>query len=483
MPIAERLDLNDLEALVQASEHAGLRAVLFEEGTTILGRNVSNDRLYVILDGEAELYRNSEDGVEVLIDRLGRGAFLGLLSFWTRNPSLTRSVAASRLRCLVISRVELDSISQSVPEFSQRLHPIFIANLCSRYHGLVNLNLKVERLGRQLEAERNELKDTVAELERTRLTLVHREKLATMGQLVAGIAHEINNPGSALQRGIESLENRFRDFFSEGGVFGTFKLEGALIELGCNSSPTDTELHRNRMQEVGKRFPGLPRPLQRRVAHLNEEGMQRIEETLVRVGKGKCGADEALLRLLDCYELGTLLRTVDVSGNRMLRLVRSLKSYGRPNAEEVEETDLSQNIRDTLTVLQYRLKRYDFRVEVPESTMVRCSPGEINQVVTNLLTNACDATEEGKGIVIRLTEDGNEVCIQVLDEGTGIPERLLEKIFEPNVTTKSSGGAFGLGLGLAISREIAKKHGGSLTVRNREEGGACFELRLPRGMG
>jgi signal transduction histidine kinase len=127
-----------------------------------------------------------------------------------------------------------------------------------------------------------------------------------------------------------------------------------------------------------------------------------------------------------------------------------------------------------------RLKDVKVVLELADLPPVRCRPGEINQVWTNVILNACDAMHDRGTLRVRTEYRGSHrVAITIADSGPGIPEEVLPKIFEPNFTTKTAGGSFGLGLGLAISNEIVRKHGGEIGFHNAPEGGAVCTVVLP----
>jgi C4-dicarboxylate-specific signal transduction histidine kinase len=196
-------------------------------------------------------------------------------------------------------------------------------------------------------------------------------------------------------------------------------------------------------------------------------------------GEVKRGEGEAVEQVVRAFEIGSALHSIQVADERITRLVKSLKSYSRQDDGDTSEVDVVQCVHDTLTVLNHRLKHYDVTLDMPDLPRIPGRAGEINQILTNLFANAGDATPTGKGIHIRGAVENGRLLVEVADEGHGIPGALLDRIFEPNVTTKSGGGQYGLGLGLAISRDLAMQHRGTLTAANGETGGAVFRLELP----
>ena len=155
-----------------------------------------------------------------------------------------------------------------------------------------------------------------------------------------------------------------------------------------------------------------------------------------------------------------------------------LRKFARQDAEEMGETDIHEGIESTLTITHNRLKnRITVHKEFGEIPKIRCYPGQLNQVFMNLLTNAADAIEGEGEVWIKTRVDGDKVKISVRDNGCGIPDDTLPKIFDPFVTTKPVGS--GTGLGLAVSHQIIERHGGSITVDSEVGKGTEFVLTLP----
>ncbi|MCC5850587.1 MAG: cyclic nucleotide-binding domain-containing protein [Verrucomicrobia bacterium] len=461
-----------LTRLVARAHAMGREPEEIPEGETLLREGEANDALFILLEGTARMVKRGADGGLTPVDLLGPGSILGILSFWTGRPTFSDSVAATRLRVLRLDQRDFERGVAEDPEFARLTQQLLVANLSDRYRRVVGLNLKVAGLTRELEAERNALREAVADLKQTRNKLVHQEKLATMGQLLAGIAHEINNPSSALMKNVEMLIQEMP------GVFEPGSRKQYLLEEGMSANYATPAETRVRMAELQEKYPDISRTQCRRLARLPARALASLEADL------GAAHSEALEPDLRVFEIGSALHSIRVAEERITRLVKSLKSYSRQDDSEVRSVHIEDCIRDTLTVLNHRLKQYDVELDLASNLPeVNCRPGEINQILTNLLTNACEATAPGKKISISAgtqTDSPAEMLwIEVSDEGHGIPEALMDKIFEPNITTKSGGGDYGLGLGLAISRDIAVKHQGSLTAGNRSAGGAWFRVSLP----
>jgi signal transduction histidine kinase len=454
-----------IRRLADRARALGQEPVRFPQGACILEEGATNESLFILLDGTAELSKTAADGGITSLDLLGPGSLLGILSFWTGRSSFTAIRAVTPLLCLRLSRDQFEREVAEDPAFARITQELLVVNLSDRYRRVVGLTLKVGGLTRELEAERNALREALVDLETTRNQLVHREKLAVMGQLLAGIAHEINNPSSSLLQSVEQLGRLLPALFT--GERST------LFEEGRAAPYLSTQESRERLESLQNEFSSLPRSLCRRVSRLTPAARNIVDPDL------RANRVSVVEHNLGIFEMGAALRGIQIADDRITRLVKSLKSYSRQDEGSVGRVDIETCVRDTLMVLNHRLKHYDLRLELADLPEIPARAGEINQILTNLLTNACDATAPGKQILLRSGRGEARVWIEVADEGHGIPAHLLEKIFEPNVTTKSGGGQFGLGLGLAISRDLARQHQGQLFAANRPEGGAIFRLELP----
>jgi len=464
LPLSTKEALRELAARAAA---LGRSPQPFRAGEVIMEEGSLNRSLWILLSGSVAMSKTGPDGEATELNELGPGSLIGILSFWTGQPSFSKTYTVSDSECLELNREQFDSAVEDDPEFTRLTLQLLVANLSDRYRRMVGLNVKVESLTRELQQERNALREAVTDLETTRNQLVHREKLATMGQLLAGIAHEINNPSSSLMKSVEQVEDILPDVLSKEAK------QLALFQAGQDAAFLSTGESRDRMTDLLKRYPNLKRPLARRLARFPETAVSSLIPDL------KSGRFEEVEKAVRVFDLGTSLRSIRLANDRITRLVKSLKSYSRQDDLGTSTCNLAACVQDTLVVLNHRLKAYDIRVDVPILDDVPGHAGEMNQVLTNLIANACDAMTPGKVLEIRAGKTEGRIWLEVIDEGPGLPKGLEKKIFEPNVTTKSGGGQYGLGLGLAISRDLIQQRNGSLTAANRPEGGAVFRVELP----
>ncbi len=256
--------------------------------------------------------------------------------------------------------------------------------------------------------------------------LLQSEKMASIGQLAAGVAHEINNPIGFVNSNLTTLWGYVED----------------LMRL----------LERYQAAESGLPDPGLQASLQA----LRDE----IELDFLR------------------QDLPTLRHETMDGIARVRRIVKDLKDFSHVDESTWQEADLHAGLDSTLNVVWNELK-YKASVDkrYGELPLVRCIPSQTNQVFMNLLVNAAQAID-GRGVItIRTGRDDQWVWIEIEDTGRGIPPEHLGRVFEPFFTTKPVG--HGTGLGLSVSYGIVKKHGGRIEVRSMPGEGACFRIRLP----
>jgi signal transduction histidine kinase len=320
-----------------------------------------------------------------------------------------------------------------------------------------------------------------------------RERLASLGTMAAGLAHELNNPAAAAQRAsaqlAEALEvvNATLRSFVEAGMERDeaeqlLALHQEAIERAATQSALDTldaadaeDDLRDRLEDLGvEEAWRLAEPLA--LAGVNEDWLARVSS----VAGPATGA--ALRWVAATLTARGLAAELQESTARMSALVGAVKSYAYMDRGDLVEIDIHEGLETTLAVLAHKLKHTSIKVErdydreLPRLT-VRGS--ELNQVWTNLLDNAIDALGEHGTISIATRRDADGAVVAISDDGPGIPADVQERIFDPFFTTKDVGR--GTGLGLATARRIVvDRHGGSLRLTS-EPGKTTFSVWLPLG--
>jgi two-component system NtrC family sensor kinase len=275
-----------------------------------------------------------------------------------------------------------------------------------------------------LEKKNAELETRTAELQRLQAQIIHSSKMASLGQLAAGIAHELNNPANFINGNME--------FLREG-----------LVSLNRVWAVYDDE--------------SLPAELAARVSAVKEEvGYENILKDLHSI-------------FADCRE----------GAERIGEVVQNLRVFSRLDEAEFKKADIHEGIESTIRLLSrfYSGGHITLRREYGNLPPVNCYAGQLNQVWMNLLVNAAQAIEDRGEVCIKTRFDSHAVHVAISDTGCGITEEHLDKIFDPFFTTKPVGE--GTGLGLSITYGIIERHGGSITVESSKYAGTTFTITIP----
>ncbi|TWJ19458.1 PAS domain S-box protein [Geobacter argillaceus] len=270
------------------------------------------------------------------------------------------------------------------------------------------------------------LETALKELKEAHSQMLQKEKMASIGQLAAGVAHEINNPIGFVNSNLGTLD----------------KYVGRMIEF---IQAQGEALSSSASQEVGEVIASQRKKL--KLDYIIEDSRKLIQESLD-------GTD------------------------RVRKIVQNLKSFSRVDESEYKRENLNNCLESTLNIVWNELKyKATVEREYGELPETRCYPQQLNQVFMNLLVNAAHAIESQGTITIRSWAEGADIFIAISDTGSGIPDELHSRIFEPFFTTKEVGK--GTGLGLSISYDIVKKHGGEILLESVVGEGTTFTVRLP----
>jgi signal transduction histidine kinase len=327
----------------------------------------------------------------------------------------------------------------------------------------------------------------------TRLTAIeqNRERLAALGTMAAGLAHELNNPAAAARRAAAQMAEALDVVSSTLGRFvesGIERAEAArLVEL--HHQALDAAAGRTALDALDA--ADAEDDLLAKLEDLDVPEPWRLAEPLAAAGVDEAwlaqvaaiagpATDAALAWLAATLTAKGLAAELEESTRRMSDLVGAVKSYAYVDRGDVVEVDLHEGLETTLVVLGHKLKHTsidvvrDYDRTLPKLT-IRGS--ELNQVWTNLLDNAIDALGEGGTITIATRREGDAAVVEIGDDGPGIPPEIRERIFDSFFTTKDVG--YGTGLGLATARRVVVDgHDGALSV-DSQPGRTTFQVRLP----
>jgi PAS domain S-box-containing protein len=291
---------------------------------------------------------------------------------------------------------------------------------------LIKKNKEIEEGRQNLQLALEELEGAYKELKATQSKILQQEKMASIGQLAAGVAHEINNPMAFISSNLGTLDkyvNRLTEFIqTQSEVIGSLHTTEAI------------------------------------------EGLK---------GKQK----ELKLDYITEDIKGLITESLDGS-ERVRKIVQGLKSFARVDEAEYKYADINECIESTINIVWNELKyKATLKKDYGNLPLTKCYPQQINQVFMNLLINAGHAIESQGEITIKTWAEDGSIWVAISDTGHGIPKEDLNKIFEPFFTTKEVGK--GTGLGLSITYEIVQKHDGEITVESEVGKGTTFTVRLP----
>lgn len=310
----------------------------------------------------------------------------------------------------------------------------FIVTRRGRYLGIGFVMDLLKAMEVKMRANTVELEQAYAQLKSSQLALVQSEKMASLGQMVAGVAHEINTPLGYVQNNVAIGQELFTQMRS---VLGTYE---TLIDQLLDGEADEEQLAAQMQLAAAMRRDGNMQEMLSEMNGLMADSLYGIEQ---------------------------------ISG-----LVHDLKNFSRMDAAANDLANPNDCIESALNigrnVLKNKVEVVKDLTQIPE---IMCAPSQLNQVFLNLFTNAAQAMETPGKLFIKSWHDADAIHIGVSDNGRGIPPDILGRIFDPFFTTKPVGE--GTGLGLAISHQIIQQHGGSIRVESRLGEGTSFHISLP----
>ena len=446
VPVFADLPDDQLDWFLSQAEEMNLKA-----GDTYLRQGAPADSMFVILTGQLQV--RGEMGGEAFVFDLEPGEVTGVLPFSRMKQFLASGRALTDSRALRFPAALFPELVQRMPVLTQRL-----------------VGLMSDRIREMTRMEQQ------------------RDRLASLGKLSAGLAHELNNPASAATRAASQLRKMLT------------KIRNASLELGRRDL-TPTQKAEIEKMEASFTQPDVIPPDALTISDLEDQidsllrshgqndlwmlaaglAQRNIKPEAVESLFANLDAETAraaLVRISASVEIASLLHEIESSTSRISDLVGAIKEYTHMDQAPVQNVDLVRSLETTLTILNHKLKRgvtvqreYD-----PAPLLVNSFGSELNQVWTNIIDNAIDAMQGTGELRIRTYRDDNCAVVEIRDNGPGIPEEVQPHIFEPFFTTKGVGE--GTGLGLDTVQRIVKKHRGNIQL-NSKPGDTRFQVWLP----
>lgn len=306
-----------------------------------------------------------------------------------------------------------------------------VPDLFEQNKKMSHLNQEVNNLQRQLIKEKKSLQITLNELKETQQMLIHSEKMNALGKLVAGVAHEVNNPIAFIYSNLYSLKN-----FSIDLINSYQQLE----ELALNYGDIGLKELINDLHQKAD------------IDYLSEDMVDIINESMKGV-------------------------------ERIKVIVEDLRKFSRLDESDLKRINLVENIKSTLSFVKIELtkKNINFALSAPPKLEIDCYPGQLNQALLNILINSIQAVSEKGEIEFSIEEKENSVYIIIRDNGCGIPQEVIKKVFDPFFTTKPIGQGTGLGLSITY-KIISDLHKGFIDIISEKDKGTSVIIRIPNSI-
>lgn len=440
VPLFAGLTREDLENLCRGS-----REVDIPKGEMLFAEGDPGGEAYVITGGEIEIIKKSI-GRDVLLAVRHEGDVIGEMSLLEDSPRMATARARTQSGAIAIPRDRLSELLAGSPSALRALFEVLLARR------------------RQNEA-----------------SLQQSERMAQLGTLTAGLAHELNNPASAVNRAAEALESAVEGYARARAALGREMPSGVAALLAMASDPrsrpqldalarSDAEAELEQwLDTAGIAEPWVCSPA------LVAAGVTADALTAVE------GADlkDVVALLVAAGNAHDLLFQIVEGSRRVFEIVSAMKSYSYLDRAPVQQVDVMRGIEDTLLIMRTKIGDIKIRREYGEVPAFPAYGSELNQVWTNLIDNAVYAVNEGGGstITVRTGVESEWVVVEIEDDGPGIPPEVKQRIFDSFFTTKPPGKGTGLGLDISYGI-IVNRHGGDITV-DSEPGRTTFRVSLP----
>lgn len=434
-------------------------------GTRVTHQDSSVDGLLIVLRGEVALGVASPTG-KILLHHASTGPLIGLPALIERQRALATARSTTEVELLHLTVEQVDHALSAEARVGLLMTVVSMRSLARRLRRSEVLQLEQTRLNAELAQERAKLSEALADLSEARLALIAQARSATIGDMAAGITHELNSPLAALTRAIDHSE---RDVLTILSAHPAAHPVVDIITAARDRPSLTAKAERQIRRELAA--AGLS---DRQARTLVAAGVLTVEAAREVAQSGI--PDE---QLEAAAGLGAALRNTRLAEEHIVGLVTSLRSVIRPEHTDPVLTAVSDTIEDALRLTAHRLDGIEVQRHYADAEPVLGHPGQLTQVWTNLIVNAADALAGSGTLEVSLrSRDGRGVRVEIRDDGPGIAPELQERIFEPRFTTKAGAVRFGLGLGLGIARRTVTDHGGTISVRSRP-GETVFTIELP----
>lgn len=427
------------------------KMISLETGEVLLEHHQKNMRLFLVSKGRLLGYLGDAELENYPIFEATEGKFIGVYSYFSdENLSYSKVVADEHTEVYYYDKPLSDHSEEELNALTPFLISVVVNELYTRQH-----------YAKQMAREKyNDVQ-----------RLLKAEKMATLGQMAAGLAHELNNSIGVLDGSLDRLS----EFIATTVESENAQLKNAFLQGLQKGQETSSEDARAIRKKFETKIKGLNSSQIRRLAKTGLD--PDLISTLVKHDPNV--ADQ----IYEFWEIGCTLHDMQIAAKHSAHVVRSVKQLGVNEHQWTKNVDINETINEALVIVKNLTKRVETKISLdPYLPQTEACAGQLVQVWINLIKNAVESMvqshTENPQLCVASTHDARYITISVTDNGPGIPQSIINRIFEPSFTTKVGGLSFGLGLGLSIVQRIITEHDAQIMVKS-QPGNTKFVVKLP----
>lgn len=438
-------------------------------GVRLTQENTSVEEATLAISGRISLERESHAG-NVLMHHASTGQVIGLLSMASQQPAFFTSRTTTEVTGINLTFEQLNDVIEQHPDTFLLISSLFIRSLERRLRRAEDIQLEKVVLTAKLQEEQAKLREALKKLEDARAQLITQARFASLGELAAGVAHELNNPMAAISRTADHLSHDVARLLGTGEPSWARRSLDAMT--AAHDAPSISTREARELKREMQKVTSTPEIASRlvRAGIRNPDIMHGVRD------------EDDVVALETAASIGTGLRNLESASERITGLVASLRSYARPDGDPVGNVNVHSSLDDTIRLLNHKLENVDLVRNYGDIPEISAHPGQLAQVWTNLMSNSAEALEttDRRGTIEVATENAYPgwIRVKIIDNGPGIDPDLIERIFEPRFTTKAGQVRYGMGIGLGLAKSIVDKHHGIIRFSSSPAGTTAI-VELP----
>ncbi|NUM37072.1 MAG: cyclic nucleotide-binding domain-containing protein [Candidatus Brocadiae bacterium] len=446
------INIEELQNLVDLYFSNPSKTTIIKENEILMQKGQPSDRLYFVHSGKLRCEIDNFDGTKLELFIAYPNSFLGLYSFFSKT-----FISSATVYALEDSKISyIDKQCLECRQMNSELFKQFMPYVVNAFH---QRGIKLQK--------------TVLEREHAIQKLVDNEKYTCLGEMAAGIAHELNNAIAVLERNTKWISENLPQILDCQKEDATFSKELGYYQLGLTSGRSVSN-----------------KEIRKRLSDLEKKGFSdESAEILANIGisdqdlPSKKASLEEIHRLGTYWETGATCHDMLIAAKQAAHVVKSVRELARRSQNKTWQ-NVNESIEEALILLHSSLRQISVYLDLQNKEKIFVNKGDLVQIWTNIIKNAYESLMQSKTsqseIKIGTISRENHILISIQDNGPGIPPDLMSKLFQPHITTKFHSQSSGLGLGLTIIHRLVSGYGGSIKVES-EPGKTIFTVIFPVG--